>query len=166
MNLPFSEKAGEILQLAEKNANKRKNPSIVPEHLLEILLNKGSEVSVEILVNCGANILDLKRNISDYLSKISIVNGSNQKPFPDNKFIKFLNKTQELALKNNDEVITLEILLSAYASLEDFYPNLIIDIGISHQDINKEIIKMRLGRNAIGSNPESKINSLKDLLGM
>ena len=90
MNLPFSEKAGEILQLAEKNANKRKNPSIVPEHLLEILLNKGSEVSVEILVNCGANILDLKRNISDYLSKISIVNGANQKPLPDNKFIKFL----------------------------------------------------------------------------
>ena len=161
MNLPFSEKAGEILQLAEKNANKRKNPSIVPEHLLEVLLNEGFEMPVEILVNCGVNIKDLKRNISDYMSKISIVNGANLKPLPDNKCINFLQKSQELALKNNDEVITLEILLLAYASLEDFYPNLIIDIGVSHQGINKEIIKMRQGRNAIGSNPESSINSLK-----
>ena len=160
MNLPFSEKAGGILQLAEKNANKRKNPSIVPEHVLEALLNEGSEISVEILVNCGANILDLKRNISDYLSRISIVNGANSKSLPDNKFINFLKKSQELASKNNDEVITVEILLLAYASLEDIYPNLINDIGVSHQDINKEIAKMRLGRNAVGSNPESAINSL------
>ena len=135
MNLPFSEKAGGILQLAEKNANKRKNPSIVPEHVLEALLKEGSEMSVEILVNCGANILDLKRNISDYLSRISIVNGANSKSLPDNKFINFLKKSQELASKNNDEVITVEILLLAYASLEDIYPNLIKDI----QSLIKEI---------------------------
>jgi len=161
MNLPFSEKAGGILQLAEKNANKRKNPSIIPEHVLEALLDEGSGMSVEILVNCGANILDLKRSISDYLSRISIVNGANSKSLPDNKFINFLKKSQELASKNNDEVITLEILLLAYASLEDIYPNLINEIGVSHQEINKEIVKMRLGRNAVGGNPESAINSLK-----
>ena len=95
MNLPFSEKAGEILRLAEKNANKRKNPLIIPEHLLEVLLNEVFEIPVEILVNCGANILDLKRNISDYLSKISIVNGANSKPLPDNKFINFLKKSHQ-----------------------------------------------------------------------
>ena len=161
MNLPFSEKAGGMLQLAEKNANKRKNPSIIPEHVLEALLDEGSEMPVQILVNCGANILDLKRSISDYLSRISTVNGANSKSLPDNKFINFLKKSQELASKNNDEVITVEILLLAYASLEDIYPNLINEIGVSHQEINKEIVKMRLGRNAVGGNPESAINSLK-----
>ena len=158
-SFPFSQKASEIFQITQSNAKARNNSIIVPEHLFEALLENDHEVSLEILKKCKVNILELKKEITHYLNKIPKVTGNSVQASPDKNFLKFLQEAQNVSKVNNDEVITTDVLLLAYTSINKNSNNS-INYSLPHKEIENEINKMRLGREATGSNPESQINSL------
>ena len=96
ISLPFSENAAEIFQLTEKNALKRNNPNIFPEHMIEVLLEKDNEITQPILKECNIDINSIHEKINDYLNKLPTVTGSNSSPSPDKSFLSFLKLTQKI----------------------------------------------------------------------
>ena len=83
INLPFSEKAAEIFKAAQNNAEKRSNSIVVPEHMVEALLDGDDQVTIRIIEKCNINIIEFKKYLTDYLSKIPIVTGKNISTVPD-----------------------------------------------------------------------------------
>ena len=90
INLPFSEKAADIFQAAQNNAEKRSNPNVVPEHMVEALLDRDYQVTIKIIEKCDVNLIEFKKYITDYLSKMPVVTGENVSPVPDKSFLKLL----------------------------------------------------------------------------
>ena len=90
ISLPFSENAAEIFQLTEKNALKRNNPNIFPEHMIEVLLEKDKEITQPILKECNIDINSFHKKITDFLNKLPTGTGSNSSPSPDKSFLSFL----------------------------------------------------------------------------
>ena len=69
ISLPFSENAAEIFQLTEKNALKRNNPNIFPEHMIEVLLNKDKEITQPILKECNIDINSFHEEMKNILKE-------------------------------------------------------------------------------------------------
>ena len=115
ISFPFSENSAEIFQLTEKNALKRNNPNIFPEHLIEVLLEKDNEITQPILKECNIDINSFREKITNFLNKLPTVKGSNSSPSPDKSFLSFLKSTQKTCKEYGDEVITKELLLLAYS---------------------------------------------------
>ena len=69
-------------------------------------------------------------------------------------------KIQKISKANGDEVITTEVLFLAYSENISSNENNTINYKLPHQQIKKEIEKMRLGRKAIGNDPEAYNNAL------
>ena len=160
INLPFSEKAAEIFQTAQNNAEKRSNSILVPEHMVEALLDRDDQVTIRIIEKCNINLTEFKKNITDYLLKMPIVTGESVSPVPDKSFLKYLQKIQKISKANGDEVITTDILFLAYSEYIYSNENNTINYKLPHQQIKTEIKKMRLGRKAVGSDPEANNNAL------
>ena len=87
INLPFSEKSAEIFQAAQNNAEKRNNSFVVPEHMVEALLDIDDQVTLIIIEKCNVNTIEFKKNIIDYLSKVPVVTGENVSPVPNKSYI-------------------------------------------------------------------------------
>ena len=160
INLPFSEKAAVIFQAAQNNAEKRSNSILVPEHMVEALIDRDDQVTIRIIEKCNINLTEFKKNITDYLLKMPIVTGESVSPVPDKSFLKYLQKIQKISKANGDEVITTDVLFLAYSENISNNENNIINYKLPHQQIKKEIEKMRLGRRAIGNDPEANNNAL------
>ena len=160
INLPFSEKAAVIFQAAQNNAEKRSNSILVPEHMVEALLDRDDQVTIRIIEKCNINLTEFKKNITDYLLKMPIVTGESVSPVPDKSFLKYLQKIQKISKANGDEVITTDILFLAYSEYIYSNENNTINYKLPHQQIKTEIKKMRLGRKAVGSDPEANNNAL------
>ena len=77
INLPFSEKAAEIFQAAQNNAEKRSNSILVPEHMLEALLDRDDQVTIRIIEKCNINLIEFKKYIIDYFINFSIFKSQN-----------------------------------------------------------------------------------------
>ena len=160
INLPFSEKAAEIFQVAQNNAEKRSNSIIVPEHMVEALLERDDQVTIRIIEKCNINLIEFKKYITEYLSKMPVVTGENVSPVPDKRFLKYLQKIQKISKANGDEVITTDVLFLAYSENISSNENGTINYKLPHQQIKKEIEKMRIGRKAVGNDPEGNNNAL------
>ena len=160
INLPFSEKAAEIFQAAQNNAEKRSNSILVPEHMVEALLDRDDQVTIRIIEKCNIDLIEFKKYITEYLSKMPVVTGENVSPVPDKRFLKYLQKIQKISKANGDEVITTDVLFLAYSENISNNENNIINYKLPHQQIKKEIEKMRLGRKAVGNDPEANNNAL------
>jgi len=160
INLPFSEKSAEIFQAAQNNAEKRNNSFVVPEHMVEALLDIDDQVTLIIIEKCNVNTIEFKKNIIDYLSKVPVVTGENVSPVPNKSFLKYLQKIQKISKANGDDVITTDVLLLAYSEFISNNDNNTINYKLPHELIKKEIENMRLGRKAVGIDPEANSNAL------
>ena len=94
-----------------------------------------------------ASTIDLKRNISDYLSRISIVNGANSKSLPDNKFLNKLRKEKVMISVFLINGIKLDCIVEAFdpytillksKTTQSIYKHAISTI-VPHQHVKLEI---------------------------
>ena len=160
INLPFSEKSAEIFQAAQNNAEKRSNSIVAPEHMVEALLDGDDQVTIRIIEKCNINIIEFKKHLTDYLSKIPVLTGENISSVPDKSFLKYLQKIQKISKANGDEVITTDVLFLAYSEIISSNENNTINYKLPYQQIKKEIENMRLGRKAVGNDPDVNNNAL------
>ena len=102
ISLPFSENAAEIFQLTEKNALKRNNPYIFPEHMIDVLLDVDKEITHSILEKSNIDINSFHEKITNFLNKLPTVTGSNSSPSPDKSFLSFLRSAQKICKEYGD----------------------------------------------------------------
>jgi ATP-dependent Clp protease ATP-binding subunit ClpB len=159
----FTEKSKSVLQAAQTLAMRRGNPSLEPEHLLNVMLDDEDGVIARLVVAGGADVQRLKRDLDKALAKFPSVQGpwaGQLRIAPD--LSKILDQALDLATKAGDAYVTSERIFQAMAAARAAeVAGLIENCGLTPVRLNQAINAMRKGRTADSPNAEGQFDALR-----
>jgi ATP-dependent Clp protease ATP-binding subunit ClpB len=110
----FTEKSQMILANAQTLALGSSHQKLLPEHLLQAMIDDEDSLVQKIIGLCDGNFEILKAEISQSLNKISRVDGSGASSISmSQELAKIIMLAEKLAQKNQDQFVSIEILLQA-----------------------------------------------------
>ncbi len=165
MNLDkFTDRAKGFLQSAQTVAIRMNHQRISPEHLLKALLEDEQGMASGLIGAAGG---DAKRALAETdaaLAKVPAVSGggAQQTPGLDNDAVRVLDQAEQVAAKAGDSFVTVERLLLALALASTTTAGkALAAAGITPQDLNAAIDKVRGGRTADTAGAEDRYDALK-----
>ena len=157
----FTINASKRIEEAQNLANKQKNNSILPIHLLFSILTSTDSIVKEILLEYWIDIQILTSNVKKEIEKIPTIDWPYQltlSPELNNVF----NEAEKIADGNKDQFITEEhLLLSLIEYSDNTTKNILKNAWIEYIKIKEIIENMRNWEKVTDNDPESKMNSLK-----
>jgi ATP-dependent Clp protease ATP-binding subunit ClpB len=152
----FTVKSQEALSAAEQLARARRNPQVVPAHLLVSLLEQEQSIVVPVLSKANADVEGVRRRANETLDRLPTVSGdSAQPPSFDNHTVEVLKSADEQAHGLGDEYVSTEHLLLALASDPK------VDVGATRQQIADAIGAVRGPHRVTDQNPEDRYQALE-----
>nr|WP_294812868.1 ATP-dependent chaperone ClpB [uncultured Sphingomonas sp.] len=165
MNLEkFTDRAKGFLQSAQTVAIRMNHQRISPEHLLKALLEDEQGMASGLINAAGG---DAKRALSETdaaLAKVPAVSGggAQQTPGLDNDAVRVLDQAEQVAAKAGDSFVTVERLLLALALASTTTAGkALAAAGVTPQNLNAAIDKIRGGRTADTAGAEDRYDALK-----
>ncbi|HUL44911.1 MAG TPA: ATP-dependent chaperone ClpB [Bacteroidota bacterium] len=158
----FTLKSQEAVQNAQEIATSYNNQSIDPEHLLAALVQDSQGVVVPILQKIGANVDYIKIKVNEAVERLPKISGTGLA----NQFIgQTLNQVFDAALKEagvlKDEYVSTEHLLLGLVSVKSASSKLLIDQGVTKDEIYKALKDIRGTQRVTDQMPEEKYQSLQ-----
>ena len=157
----FTINASKRIEEAQNLANKQKNNSILPLHLLFSMLTSNDSIVKEILLELWVDIQILSSNVRKEIEKIPTIDWSYQltlSPELNNVF----TEAEKIADNNKDQYTTEEHLLLALIEYSDNITKEILkNQGVDYVKVKEIIDNMRNWEKVTDNDPESKMNSLK-----
>ena len=138
MKIKFSSEVSNIITLSKEEAKRFNNENIMPEHLFLSLIKSNSKVTIDILIDLGADIKSLTETIENSIKR---KNGSVAKK---NKFsikVEKILKVSYLEAKifKSKQVESYHILTSILREDENEVTRQLNMIGINHKSISSAI---------------------------
>ncbi|MEN2747914.1 ATP-dependent chaperone ClpB [Sphingomonas sp. T9W2] len=164
MNLEkFTDRARGFLQAAQTVAIRNSHQRITPEHILKALLDDEQGMAAGLITTAGG---DARRAIAETdaaLAKMPSVSGSGaqQNPGLDNDSVRLLDQAEQIATKAGDSFVTVERMLLALAMSQGPAGKALTGAGITAQNLNAAIDKLRGGRTADTAGAEDRYDALK-----
>ncbi|WP_213980146.1 ATP-dependent chaperone ClpB [Sphingomonas sp. dw_22] len=165
MNLEkFTDRAKGFLQSAQTVAIRMNHQRISPEHLLKALLEDEQGMASGLISAAGG---DAKRALADTdaaLAKIPAVSGggAQQSPGVDNDLVRVLDSAEQVAQKAGDSFVTVErMLLALVLASTTTAGKALAAAGVTAQNLNAAIDKLRGGRTADTAGAEDRYDALK-----
>ena len=165
MNLEkFTDRAKGFLQSAQTVAIRMNHQRISPEHLLKALLEDEQGMATGLIGAAGG---DAKRALAETdaaLAKVPAVSGggAQQTPGLDNDAVRVLDQAEQVAAKAGDSFVTVERLLLALALAGTTTAGkALAAAGVTPQNLNAAIDKLRGGRTADTAGAEDRYDALK-----
>ncbi|MGN7160092.1 ATP-dependent chaperone ClpB [Sphingomonas sp. SAFR-052] len=164
MNLEkFTDRAKGFLQAAQTVAIRNSHQRITPEHILKALLDDEQGMAAGLITTAGG---DARRAIADVdaaLAKMPAVSGSGaqQNPGLDNDSVRLLDQAEQIATKAGDSFVTVERMLLALAMSQGPAGKALTAAGVTPQNLNAAIDKLRGGRTADTAGAEDRYDALK-----
>ena len=109
-------KAGEALQTAAQEGQRRGNPSLEDIHLLHALLGQEGTVVVPVLQKVGANVSRLVESVRSALDRLPKQTGGGVMPSLSREASRILGRAEQEARGLGDEYVSVEHLLLALAA--------------------------------------------------
>jgi ATP-dependent Clp protease ATP-binding subunit ClpB len=159
----FTEKSQTILANAQTLALGSSHQKLLPEHLLQAMINDEDSLVQKIIGLCDGNFEILKAEIVQSLKKIPQVDGSGASSISmSQELAKVLMLAEKLAQKNQDQFVSIEILLQAILEDETNQGSLALKVaGVSVQGLRVAIQTIRAGKKATSSSSENTYRSLE-----
>jgi ATP-dependent Clp protease ATP-binding subunit ClpB len=159
----FTEKSQTILANAQTLALGSSHQKLLPEHLLQAMINDEDSLVQKIIGLCDGNFEILKAEIVQSLKKIPQVDGSGASSISmSQELAKVLMLAEKLAQKNQDQFVSIEILLQAILEDETNRGSLALKVaGVSVQGLRVAIQTIRAGKKATSSSSENTYRSLE-----
>ena len=159
----FTEKSQTILANAQTLALSSSHQKLLPEHLLQAMINDEDSLVQKIIGLCDGNFVILKAEISQSLQKIPQVDGSGASSISmSQELAKVLMLAEKLAQKNQDQFVSIEILLQAILEDETNQGSLALKVaGVSIQALRTAIQTIRAGKKATSSSSENTYRALE-----
>jgi len=165
MNLDkFTDRAKGFLQSAQTVAIRMNHQRIAPEHLLKALLEDEQGMASGLIGAAGG---DAKRALGETdaaLAKIAAVTGggAQQTPGLDNDIVRVLDSAEQVAQKAGDSFVTVErLLLALTLASTTAAGKALAAAGVTPQNLNAAIDKLRGGRTADTAGAEDRYDALK-----
>ncbi len=164
MNLEkFTDRAKGFLQAAQTVAIRSSHQRMTPEHILKALLDDEQGMAAGLITAAGG---DARRAIADIdaaLAKMPSVSGSGaqQNPGLDNDSVRLLDQAEQIATKAGDSFVTVERMLLALTLSQGPAGKALTAAGLTAQNLNAAIDRLRGGRTADTAGAEDRYDALK-----
>src|SRR5256714_2870413 len=160
----LTDRARGFLQAAQTIAVREHHQRIAPAHLLKALLDDEQGMAAGLIQAAGADAQAARREADLLVSKVSAVTGSGatQAPALDGDTIRILDQAEQIAKKAGDSYVTVERILLAMALAKNTdVGGALAKAGLSAQNLNAAIDKLRGGRTADTQGAEDRYDALK-----
>jgi ATP-dependent Clp protease ATP-binding subunit ClpB len=160
----LTERARGFLQAAQTIAVRENHQRIAPAHLLKALLDDEQGMAAGLIGAAGGDAKAAKREVDALVAKIPAVTGSGatQAPAVDGDTIRILDQAEQIAQKAGDSYVTVERILLAMALAKNTdVGGALAKAGVTAQNLNAAIDKLRGGRTADTQSAEDRYDALK-----
>ncbi|HEU0284686.1 MAG TPA: Clp protease N-terminal domain-containing protein, partial [Sphingomicrobium sp.] len=160
----LTDRARGFLQAAQTIAVREHHQRIAPAHLLKALLDDEQGMAAGLIEAAGGDAKAAKREVDALVSRIPAVTGSGatQAPALDGDTIRILDQAEQVAQKSGDSYVTVERILLAMALAKGTDVGTALQkAGVTPQNLNAAIDKLRGGRTADTQGAEDRYDALK-----
>lgn len=160
----YTERARALLQSAQMVAFKMQHQRLQPEHLLKSLLDDKDMLSSNLIRTAGGTESHISQSLDAALNKIAKVYSSNNNGqlILSPELARILGDAEDLAKKNNDKFVSVELLLLALASANGSEIQKILANGnINAKNLEAAIKNLRQGRNANSETADQNYEALR-----
>ena len=160
----LTDRARGFLQAAQTIAVREHQQRIAPAHLLKALLDDEQGMAAGLINAAGGDAKAAQREADALVAKIPAVTGSGatQAPAMDGDTIRILDQAEQVAKKAGDSYITVERILLAMALAKNTdVGGALAKAGLTPQNLNAAIDKLRGGRTADTQGAEDRYDALK-----
>src|SRR5580765_8178194 len=160
----LTDRARGFLQAAQTIAVREHHQRIAPAHLLKALLDDEQGMAAGLIGAAGGDAKAAQREADTLVSKIPAVTGSGatQAPAMDGDTIRILDQAEQVAKKSGDSYVTVERILLAMALAKNSDVGAALaKAGLTPQNLNAAIDKLRGGRTADTQAAEDRYDALK-----
>ena len=160
----LTDRARGFLQAAQTIAVREHHQRITPAHYLKALLDDEQGMAVGLINASGGDGMAARRAVDALVEKQPAVTGSGATSAPgiDGDLIRLLDQAQEIAGKVGDSYVTVERILLAMALAKGSeVAAALAGAGLTPQNLNAAIDKLRGGRTADTQASEDRYDALK-----
>ena len=160
----LTDRAKGFLQAAQTIAVREHHQRIAPAHLLKALLDDEQGMAAGLVGAAGGDAKAAQRETDALVAKIPAVTGSGATGAPalDGDTIRILDQAEQVARKSGDSYVTVERILLAMALAKGTdVANALARAGVTPQNLNAAIDKLRGGRTADTQGAEDRYDALK-----
>jgi ATP-dependent Clp protease ATP-binding subunit ClpB len=160
----LTDRARGFLQAAQTIAVREHHQRIAPAHLLKALLDDEQGMAAGLIDAGGGDSKTARREVDALVAKVPAVTGSGATSAPalDGDTIRILDQAAEVAKKAGDQYVTVERILLAMALAKGTEAgDALAKAGITPQNLNAAIDKLRGGRTADTQASEDRYDALK-----
>ena len=154
----FTIKAQEAVQEAVRIAEARRQQAIEPEHLLAAILKTGQQVTQFLLRKLSVNEQAVSQALEAQLQSLPRVEGG--EPYLARETNNILTRAEELAGKQGDEFVTIELLLLSIVGSNSTAAKILKDAGVSEKELTAAIRELRGGQQVKSQSSEDTYQSL------
>ncbi|HXH54070.1 MAG TPA: ATP-dependent chaperone ClpB [Sphingomicrobium sp.] len=160
----LTDRARGFLQAAQTIAVREHHQRIAPAHLLKALLDDEQGMAAGLIDAAGGDAGAARREADALVAKIPSVTGSGATSAPglDGDTMRILDQAEQVAKKSGDSYVTVERILLAIALAKTSEVGQALSrAGVSPQNLNAAIEKLRGGRSADTQSSEDRYDALK-----
>jgi ATP-dependent Clp protease ATP-binding subunit ClpB len=160
----FTLKSQEMIQQAQRLAERFGHQQIEPEHLLGALLDQREGVIPPLFAKIGVNQAQLQKEMEGTLAKVPSVSGpgAGQAAYLSPRAKAVLDRSFEEAEQMKDEYVSLEhILLGVIEDKEGRAARALAAAGVTREAVLKALVEIRGGQRITDQNPEDKYQALE-----
>ena len=154
----FTIKAQEAIQEAVRMAEARKQQAIEPEHLLAAIMKTGQQVVQFLFRKLTVNEQAVSQALEAQLQSYPRVEGG--EPYLARETNTILTRSEELAGKQGDEFVSLEVMLLALVGSNCTAAKILKDAGITEKELTAAIRELRGGQQVKSQSSEETYQSL------
>ena len=155
----FTIKTQEIIQGAQNMAQAAQHPAIENAHLLKSIFTNDKDVIPYLLNQNGINQQHLELALDSILKSFSTVTGGQL--YLSQKAQQTLNNAVQLAQKNKDEYVSIELLFLALVESSDATGQLLRDAKLTTTQLTQQIMDLRNGEKVTSNQQDETYKSLE-----
>ncbi|TAE82516.1 MAG: ATP-dependent chaperone ClpB [Alphaproteobacteria bacterium] len=157
----YTDAAKQMMQAAQAEALRRDHQRFMPEHIVMALLKSFDKSPKQLLQAAGGDSEILTQELERLLKAQPSVSGAGAGNLMlDPSTAKLIGAAEELAVKNNDDFVTVEMFLLSASTQTSGCADAMKKAGITPQALNNAIKTMRGGRVADSAGAENKYQAL------
>jgi ATP-dependent Clp protease ATP-binding subunit ClpB len=158
----FTEKTKAILLNAQTSALGSGHQKILPEHVLQAMIEDQDAIIAKLIISCDGNIDIIKQELEENLDKIPKVTGGGAGDvFMSQELASIIKKSETIATSTGDKFVTIERLFQAMLSDLTYNVAQILMKGAIVENILIEKIKqLRKGKTADTAFAEDQFDAL------